>query len=278
MKHSWALWDVLYLFTYVIIMFDSCEFLSDRCLGKTGCLDGRWRVIERPRWETRDELIATFNRRYELDVSVKVSHSVSKINIDGSSLSIVEPELDRCLRLTLIDYRLASLSRCIYCATRRLCRCTHTRALAWEGDILGRRRWYVVLATFIFESDLQAPRVLLPQFCRHHSLFQFLYECGISWIIHRSERSIVLHLEAISPQNDLDVLCALGSRSLTCSWCSRATSGITASLINQLVEIVSLAFRIFDIVCHTSIVNKVKLVIVDKLKFLLTLQRTCYVH
>ena len=240
-------------------MFDSCEFLSDRCLGKTGCLDGRWRVIERPRWETWDELVAAFNRRYELDVSVKVSHSVSKINIDGSSLSIVEPELDRCLRLTLINYRLASLSRCIYRATCRLRCCTHTRALAWEGDILGRRRWHVVLATLIFESDLQAPRILLAQFCRHHPLFQFLYECGISWVFHRSERSIVLHLEAISPQNDLDVLCALGPWSLTCSWCSWATGGIPASLINQLVEIVVLAFRIFDIVSHSSIIHLGKL-------------------
>ena len=109
------------------------------------------------------------------------------------------------------------------------------RRYTWEVVV------HVVLATFIFESDLQAPRVLLTQFCRHHPLFQFLYECGISWIIHRSERSIVLHLEAISPQNDLDVLCALGSWSLTSSRCSRATSSIPASLSNQVVEIVVLA-------------------------------------
>ena len=98
------------VFTYAIIKFDSCEFLSDRCLGKAGCLDSCRRVIERPRWETRDERVATFYGCHELDVSVEVSHGVSKINIDGSSLSIVEPKLDRCLRLTLVDDRLTSSS------------------------------------------------------------------------------------------------------------------------------------------------------------------------
>ena len=91
-------------------MFDSCEFLSNRCLGETGCLDSCRRVIERPRWETRDELVATFYWCDKLDVSVEVSHGVSKININGSSLSIVEPKLDRCLRLTLVDDRLTSSS------------------------------------------------------------------------------------------------------------------------------------------------------------------------
>ena len=105
--------DLLF-FTYVIIMFGSCEFLSDRGLRKTGCLDGRRRVIERPRWETRDELVAAINWRYELDISVEVSHSMRKINIDGGSLSIVEPKLDRCLRLTLVDDRFTSSGRCIY--------------------------------------------------------------------------------------------------------------------------------------------------------------------
>lgn len=244
-------------------MFYSCEFLSDRSLGKTSCLDSRRWIVERSWWETRDKLIAAINRCDELDVSVKVSHSMGKINIDGSSLSIVEPKLDGCLRLTLINHRLTSSSWCIYRTACRLRRSTHTRALAWEGDILRRGRWHVILASLVFESDFKAPWVLLAQFCRYHPLFQFLYKRGIGRIIHRSERSIILHLEAISPQNDLDILCTLGSWSLTCSWCSWATGGIPASLINQLVEIVVLAFRIFDIICHTSVKTKEKLVMLE---------------
>ena len=68
--------------------------MSDGSFDETGCLDCGVGVVEWLWWESRHELVATFDRCNKLDICVEVGHRMRMVNIDCGSLPIVEPELD----------------------------------------------------------------------------------------------------------------------------------------------------------------------------------------
>ena len=142
---------------------------------------------------------------------MQVGHRVRMIDVDRGSLSIVEPELDRSLGLALVNDRLAPHRRRVHCTSCGLCGCAHTRPLTRKGDVFGRRGWNIILASLVLQGHFEPIWILLTKLHGDASLLQLLEKLSVAWVLQGSERPIVLHLEAVPPQDDLHILGSRGS-------------------------------------------------------------------
>jgi len=136
---------------------------------------------------------------------VQVGNLVVHVHVDGRALPVVESELNLRLRLALVDDGLATRSRCVDSSSLGGSSAAHARSFARETDILGRGRRCVLLAAAVLEANLDAAWVLVADFLWYDSLLQLFNKLLIRFVYKVAEGSIFAHLEAVAPEDDLQI-------------------------------------------------------------------------